>query len=266
MHHQNNKQSKSGAHRPKNCKKKMKTPKTFKSVLPLNKVKREFFKNLVKFYESADAIAEYGGITTDTPRIAQLSEIILAFLNGEYICVCDTTRCTHLNQNVINKMRPIRRDKVAIYNALVCYMDELMGGIVNGTENELVSEITKVIAPAFMADSVDTHTYMLLCDTLRSVEEETDAANDANPNIIYVVTYTKDLTDESLGCEPEVFKTKAAALAYIREEFNKIINSGEFDPNENSANLFESSLSAVIDIYGDWYTWETYTFDLSMVK
>ena len=254
----------------KTATKKMKS-KSFNSVLPLNKTKREFFKNLVNIYKSADRLAEFGAIKTDTQRIAHLSEIILAFLNGEFISVCDTTRCTTLNQNVINKMRPIRRDKVAIYNALVCYVDELMSNVVIGEEDELVMAIRDEVSPKFILNIVDEYFHknvQTLIDTKYSHDEDTDnvVVNDADPNIIYVVTYTKDFTDEVLECETEVFKTKAAALEYIREEFNKIVDELVDDDDFNSAVIREKSLSAFIDINGNWYKWETKTFDLSTLK
>lgn len=111
--------------------------KTFEGCTPCNKEKAKFYKKLVKFYNLIIELVNSNAIEVNSTQVL-LADDIRSFLDGKYITsTCNDYALIALDGDMVSKMRPIRKDKVAIYNCLVLFMEATL----NKVNEMLVSDV-----------------------------------------------------------------------------------------------------------------------------
>lgn len=138
----------------------------FDSAMPCRTKKANFYRQLITFYDNIiqfkDVLYEFNATQS------ACAKYIEDFFNGKKIYpIIDDSLLITLKSDVVKEMRPIRKDKVAIYNALVLFMDAMLSPyqdaiITYKNEDALRSmfdiwdgEDYKVLEPTFRAHVLD---------------------------------------------------------------------------------------------------------------
>lgn len=101
---------------------------TFEKNRPINPKKALFFDSLVEFYTSTISTSE---------KQLEIEDAISAFMQkGSYLKPYDISNVKVLNQDVVEKFTPTHRRKIALYSALVSYMEDKMGACLAQNEDE----------------------------------------------------------------------------------------------------------------------------------
>ena len=150
--------------------------RNFSDCVPCRGFKAKFYNILVNFYVSMMNAKESNAIVFNASQSAN-ADMIQSFLDGHCIYpTIDPSAFVALKANEIAKNRPIRKDKVAIYNALVLFMESSL----NNTDHveKIVSAIIPlddlvVISPMF-TDNVNTAVAMASASSTDNSPSDTD--------------------------------------------------------------------------------------------
>lgn len=131
---------------------------------PLNKKKLAFFSKLIIFRNHILDLAQDGVVELNhNANIA--NEEIKALLNGCKVTIYNGFPVRTLNADIVTKMRPIMKHKVAMFNALVRFMDATLSGstdddtLVILNENHVLDDLDCVdgeIVAIFDSSAADT--------------------------------------------------------------------------------------------------------------
>lgn len=161
--------------------------RNFKDCTPCRSAKAKFYNVLVNFYLAMITAKESGAIEFNASQSAN-AEDIQSFLDGHRIYpTIDDNAFIALKPNAVVKNRPIRKDKVAIYNSLVLFMESSLNDtdkmkelahkvylptLFKGLDDDM-EMLTDDMVASIGTIVVDAHCSLSNTDTASTIDEDT---------------------------------------------------------------------------------------------